>query len=75
MVKNYTNYYGLVFNCPVGNELKSCDFKPIRQLNTKERLTYYNALTEHEKSTLIEKHQRCLNVREKKDPFSRIAIM
>jgi len=69
MAKNYATYYGLVFNCPVGNELNHCDFKPIRQLRTKERLAYYNALTEHEKSTLIEKHQRCLNVREKKTLF------
>lgn len=69
MAKSYTNYYGLVFNCPVGNELNSCDFKPIRQLKTKERLTYYNTLTEYEKSSLIEKHQNCLKVREKKTLF------
>lgn len=75
MAKSYINYYGLVFNCPVGNELNHCSFKTIRKLKTKERLAYYDALTEHEKYTLIEKHQRCLNVREKKDPFSRIAIM
>jgi hypothetical protein len=69
MAKNFTNYYGLVFNCPVENELNHCDFKPIRQLKIKERLAYYNALTEHEKNALIEKHQRCLNVRENKTLF------
>ena len=69
MAKSYTNYYGLIFNCPVGNELVDCDFKPIRQLQTKERITYYNALTEKEKDSLIGKHQQCLSVREKKTLF------
>lgn len=75
MTNSYTNYYGLIFGCPVGNEAITCGYKKIRTLDTKERLAYYNALTEDEKNTLIEKHQRCLSVREKKDPFSRIAIM
>ena len=69
MAKSYTNYYGLIFNCPVGKELIDCDFKTIRQLKTKERITYYNALTEQEKDSLIEKHQQCLSVREKKTLF------
>lgn len=69
MAKSYTNYYGLIFNCPVGKELIDCDFKMIRQLKTKERITYYNALTEQEKDSLIEKHQQCLSVREKKTLF------
>ena len=69
MANSYTNYYGLIFSCPVGNEAITCDFKKIRQLKTKERLAYYNALSEHEKDSLIEKHQRCLSVREKKTLF------
>ena len=69
MAESYTNYYGLVFSCPIGNELNNCDYKTIRKLKTKERLAYYDALTEHEKCTLIKKHQRCLNVREKKTLF------
>ena len=69
MAKSLTNYYGLVFNCPIGNELSNCEFKAIRELKIKERLAYYNTLTEHEKNTLIEKHQRCITVREKKTLF------
>jgi hypothetical protein len=69
MAKCYTNYYGLIFNCPVGNEAISCDYKEIRQLKTKERLAYYNALPEYEKDKLIENHQKCLSVREKKTLF------
>ncbi len=69
MAKCYTNYYGLIFNCPVGNEAINCDYKEIRQLKTKERLAYYNALPEYEKDKLIENHQKCLSVREKKTLF------
>jgi len=69
MAKCYTNYYGLIFNCPVGSEAINCDYKEIRQLKAKERLAYYNALPEYEKDKLIEKHQQCLSVREKKTLF------
>ena len=69
MVKSYANYYGLIFNCPVGSEAMSCDYRKIRQLKIKERLVYYNALPEQEKDKLIEKHQQCLSGREKKTLF------
>ena len=69
MAKSYTNYYGLMFNCPVGHESIKCDYKKIRQLETKERLTFYNALTVYEKERLLEKHLQCLSVREKKTLF------
>lgn len=69
MAKSYTNYYGLIFNCPVGNELINCDLKKVRQLKTKDRLAYYEAMTETEKDALIEKHQKCLSVRENKTLF------
>lgn len=64
----YTNYYGLIFNCPADSEMESCVFKNIRQLTAKERLAYYDALTLDEKKALIEKHQQCLLVREN-SPF------
>jgi hypothetical protein len=69
MVKCYTNYYGLIFSCPVGNEAQNCEFKKIRQLKTKERLAFYSALPDHEKDMLIKKHQQCLSVREKMTLF------
>jgi len=58
-----------MFNCPVGQESIKCDYKKIRQLETKERLTFYNALTVYEKERLLEKHLQCLSVREKKTLF------
>ena len=69
MTNCYENYYGLIFNCPVGKDLNGCEYKIIRKLSTKERLAYYSALTEEEKDKLIEKHQVCLSLREKKTLF------
>ena len=69
MGSNYSDYYGLIFNCPLGNEAEDCQFKLIRQIPLKDKLNYYNAMTEDEKKTLIRKHKCCLSVREKKTLF------
>ncbi len=74
MGNRYTDYYGLIFKCPIGFESSDCEYKNIRQLPIGDRLVYINLLTETEKNNLVKKHQKCLLVREK-DPFSRIAIM
>jgi len=66
MEKCNSNYYGLIFKCPVESELKSCVYSHIRELLSKERIVYYDALTDDEKKMLIEKHQRCLAARETK---------
>lgn len=63
------DYYGLIFKCPVGEEVSRCEFRKIRELPIKDRLTYFNALTEKEFEMLIKFHQRCLSVREKKSLF------
>lgn len=65
----FSNYYGLIFDCPVGSEEVGCEFKNIRQFKIKERLAYYNKLADAEKISLIERHQRCLSAREKKSLF------
>ncbi len=70
MGNSYTNYYGLIFNCPVDTEVTGCAFKKLRQLSTsKERLTYFESLSVAEKMNMIAIHQRCLSVREKKSLF------
>jgi hypothetical protein len=71
MEKCYSNYYGLIFNCPVEKALNRCVYNKLRLLPTKKRITYYNALTEKEKTVLIEKHQYCLSLREKKNVLHR----
>jgi hypothetical protein len=68
----YSNYFGLIFKCPVESELYGCVYKKLRRLPSKEKIAYYNALTEDEKKVLIEKHQHCLAVREKKSTIFKL---
>jgi len=68
----YSNYFGLIFKCPVESELNGCVYKKLRRLPSKEKIAYYNALTEDEKKVLIEKHQYCLAVREKKSTIFKL---
>lgn len=63
-MKCFSEYYGLMFDCPVGVEKSNCIFLKIRQLPINERFSYLDVMTETEKKTLIEKHQNCLKVRE-----------
>jgi len=69
MGDNYSDYYGLLFNCPFDTELDVCALKNMRLRTTKERLIYYEALTLNERKALINQHQECLLVREKKSLF------
>jgi len=69
MESKYANYYGLMFDCPIGEAVSNCCFKKIRKFPVKEKLTFYTVMTEHEKHALIGKHQQCLSVREKKTLF------
>jgi hypothetical protein len=64
-----SDYYGLIFYCPMGSERDGCVFGNVRQLSIKERLAYFDVLTEPEKMNLITKHQQCLKVREKSTLF------
>ena len=63
------DYYGLIFNCPVGEEVDGCKYRKIRKLPVKERFSYLNAMTEIELAILVNNHQYCLSVREKKSLF------
>ena len=69
MGNNYSNYYGLIFNCPIGVETEDCCFHAIRKFSIHDKLKYYNSMTEQERMKLIYRHQECLAVREKKTLF------
>ncbi len=75
MSKNNSGYWGLLFQCPMDNETTDCAFVHIRQLPLLERIKYFDGLNVRERDNIIRKHKRCLLNREKRIPFSRIAIM
>jgi hypothetical protein len=66
MENSYSFYYGLIFSCPMGSESEECDYRLLRKLPIKERLAVMDVLTEKERQALIDKHRKCLLVREKR---------
>ncbi|TKG95570.1 hypothetical protein EYV94_09015 [Puteibacter caeruleilacunae] len=77
MVKKdiYSNYYGLLFDCPMGKPVEGCVFREIREMTISERLEYLKNVDPEIKAELIQKHQACLAKREEKIPYSRIAVL
>ncbi len=71
---NAMSFYGLIFDCPMGNELRDCAFKDIRKMNLHDRINFLNSMSDEQKSEIIKRHKHCLSCRENKVPFSRIAI-
>ncbi len=71
----YSNYYGLLFECPMGREVSRCVFRDVRKINITDRLEFIKNLSFIEKTELIQAHQKCLAKREEKIPYSRIAVL
>lgn len=75
MSKPNSNYWGLLFECPMNKETQGCSFDHIRKMALLDRIEYFNSLSTLEREELMKKHKKCLTGREGKVPFSRIAIM
>ncbi|MDX9883696.1 MAG: hypothetical protein RBS73_16665 [Prolixibacteraceae bacterium] len=59
----------------MNKETPDCELAQIRRLSLLERMEYFDELTTLEREEIIRKHKKCLISREKRIPFSRIAIM
>lgn len=75
MTEDSSYYYGLVFGCPMREELETCAYKNIRKLSLADRIKYINSLKKYDRAVLVKKHKNCIRLRENKVPFSRIAIL
>ncbi len=59
----------------MGSEKTDCAFKSIRNKPLGERIRFIGSITKDERSVLVKHHKNCINRRENKVPFSRIAIL
>ncbi|HBL77804.1 MAG: hypothetical protein A2W90_02145 [Bacteroidetes bacterium GWF2_42_66] len=59
----------------MNKEISDCALVQVRQLPLLERMKYFDGLSTLDRETIIRKHKKCLIGREKRIPFSRIAIM
>lgn len=61
----FSDYYGLLFACPMNEEQCSCPFHDIRQINPlPERLKYFRSLNQETKAFMIGQHIKCIGQRE-----------
>jgi hypothetical protein len=75
MAKEQLYHYGLLFGCPMNEELEACAYKEIRRLSLSERIQFIQSINSFDRIALIKKHKKCICQREDKVPFSRIAIL
>ena len=66
-MNNIVALSGLFFKCPFEEELESCCFKKMRDLDTMQRVIEVAKLSEEEVGTLLKEHRACYNAREIKN--------
>ena len=64
MLEEYESLVGLIFACPMGDELDECMLKNIRTLPILKRIEVFESFSNDEKHELINQHKKCLSVRE-----------
>ena len=55
--------YGLLFDCPFGQELPGCPFHEIRQLPFEKRYDLAQEMSEQEIDRWLAQHRKCLKSR------------
>lgn len=57
---------GLIFGCPMGEELDDCPLKKLRELPFHERIEAYEKMSQKERDEIQLHHEECLARREGK---------
>ncbi len=58
------DYSGLLFDCPLKEQLSGCPFSDLRKHELKERLDVWKNLSEEERNRLVNSHHICIYERE-----------
>jgi len=58
------DYTGLLFDCPIKEQLENCAFVKLRKLELKERFEAWKQLSKNEREQLINRHHICIYDRE-----------
>ncbi len=73
--KGDAEYLGLLFQCPMDHEMHDCALVHLRRVPLVERMKFFGNMSFQQKEEIIQKHRKCLFRRERRIPFSQIAIM
>jgi len=64
MYRKDTLLFGLIFECPLKNELSVCPLNEIRTLPIRERIIFVNNLSDTEKRKILNSHEICIEKRQ-----------
>ncbi|TLX72450.1 hypothetical protein E9993_18125 [Labilibacter sediminis] len=62
--QSLVEYSGLIFGCPLKEDVKGCVFRKLRKMELKDRLAYWKCLSNADKDKLINHHLICIFNRE-----------
>jgi hypothetical protein len=63
MMKNMTNLYEIILECPLNDPLNSCIFSRYRRMPVPELIDVSHQLDSEGLKTLLDRHHTCLNKR------------
>lgn len=64
--QGFMGYIGLLFGCPLKENVSSCAFNSIRSMELKERLEYWKNMPDEERLHLVNHHLVCIYNKELK---------
>ncbi len=64
-MKDFTDTYGILYNCPVGKRYQACPIRKAENLSFKDKVQWFNSLCDEEKSDIQKHHVECYERRKK----------
>jgi len=65
-MKDFTNFYGVLYNCPVGDRCKDCPIEKTENISFMDKLKWFDNLCDGEKFNIENQHIECSNKRNKR---------
>jgi hypothetical protein len=58
-MNNFSAFYGVLYECPAGNRLADCPIYGMDHISFKEKIEWFENLSDAEKSTIVCYHILC----------------
>ena len=62
-MENFADLYGILYDCPAGNRCQDCPVENIANLTFKDKMYWFDKLSQEEKGNIYKQHIECSNKR------------
>lgn len=62
-MKDFSEFYGILFGCPVGDRRQDCPLIRFENLSFKEKIQWFDKLSNEEKLDICKHHTECTDNR------------